>query len=194
MASGVISKNPKKKVLSSQLFSGQNSPEYSKQSQHPSSNKKKTFSLSGILGLNQSIDINKGQESSSSFSQELYQPSYLNKETTLLMSQEKEELKKAINELIAQIKKLGKSTKKVKKELVDATLQPVTEVNQYQVSFLKRFKKFLQNITKNMDQAKDWIQMFKGRSKQKGKFWNRAKKGGQKYMFSGEHSASRSAG
>jgi len=45
-----------------------------------------------------------------------------------------------------------------------------------------------------MDQATDWIQMFNGRSKQKGKFWNRAKKGGQQYMFSGEHSASRSAG
>lgn len=194
MAGRVVTKDPKKKALTSQLFSAQNSPEYSQQSQSQGSTKAKKFSLSGILGLNQSVELNSNHEATNTFSSEFYQPSHLEKETILLQSQQNEELRKTIKQLLLQIKKLSKSTKKIKKEVVDASIQPIAEASEYQVNFLSRLVKYIKNLTKNADQVKDWLQNFNTRSKQKGKFWNRVKKGGQQYMFSGEHSVSRSAG
>ena len=192
MAGGIIQKDPRKKQTSNQPFAGQNSPEYTKQGQDQSKNKPKTFGLSGILGLNQSAEIS--QNSESNFVKELYQPSHLEKESNLLFSQEKEELKKAINELIAQIKKLSKSTKNTKKEIANAVLQPTLDNSLYQINFLQRLKNFLKNVTKNVNEAGEWMEMFAIKCKQRGKFWDRSRKHGQQYMFSGEHSVSRSAG
>jgi len=192
MAGGVVQKDPRKKQTSNQLFAGQNSPEYTKQSQNQAQNKPKTFGLSGILGLNQSTEINPNSESN--FTKELYQPSHLEKESNLLFSQEKEELKKVIDELIAQIEKLSKSAKNTKKEITKTILQPIPDNNLYQINFLQRLKNFLKNVIKNIDEAGEWMEMFAIKCKQKGKFWDRSKKLGQQYMFSSEHSVSRSAG
>ena len=192
MAGGINQKDPRKKQTSNQFFAGQNSPEYTKQAQNQSQNKPRTFGLSGILDLNQSAEIS--QSSETNFAKELYQPSHLEKESNLLFSQEKEELKKAINELITQIKKLSKSAKNTKKEVSNAILLPTLDNSLYQINFLQRLKNFLKNVTKNVNEAGEWMEMFAIKCKQRGKFWDRSKKLGQQYMFSGEHSASRSAG
>ena len=156
MAGGVTQKDPRKKQTSNQSFAGQNSPEYTKQGQNQSQNKPKTFGLSGILGLNQSAEISLNSESN--FAKDLYQPSHLEKESNLLFSQEKEELKKAINQLIAQIKKLSKSAKSTKKEITDAVLQPTLDNSLYQINFLQRLKNFLKNVTKNVSEAGEWME------------------------------------
>ena len=190
MAGGAVIKDPKKQKLSQQLFSGQNSPEYQQQSQQT----KTVGGLRGILGLGQSAEINTGP---SNFGKELYQPSHLEHEATLLVQQDNQELKKAIEELVKQIKSLSHATKNTQKEIEKISLEENPEPSQYKVNFLVRLATYLKNVTKNINEARDWAAMFAIRCKSRGKFWNQAKnkKGlNQQYMFSNEHSSARSVG
>ena len=191
MAGGAIVADPKKiKNFQHQPFSGQNSPEYVKNGVQPP----KTTGLRGVLGLGQSTEINR---SPTNYGTELYQPSHLQHETTLLLQQDNQELKKTITELVEQIKSLSKASKNTQKEIEKISLEENPEPSTYKVNFLKRLVTYLKEVTKNINQAGEWASMFSIRCKQRGKFWNNVKNkktGGEQYLFSNEHSSARSVG
>ena len=191
MAGGAIVADPKKtKNFQHQPFSAQNSPEYVKNGVQPP----KTTGLRGILGLGQSTEINR---SPANYGAELYQPSHLQHEATLLLQQDNQELKKTIAELVEQIKALSTASKNTQKEIEKISLEENPEPSTYKVNFLKRLVTYLKQVTKNINQAGEWASMFSIRCKQRGKFWNNVKNkktGGEQYLFSNEHSSARSAG
>ena len=190
MAGGIVAKDPKNKKQTSQLFSGQNSPEFV----NDNSQSTKTNGLKGILGLGQSAEISKSPQS---FDHELYQPSHLEHQATLLIQQDNQELKKAISQLVEQIKSLTHATKNTQKEIEKIGLEENPEPSIYKVNFLQRLATYLKNVTKNINEAGEWANLFTIRCKQRGKFWNNVKNkkgGGEQYLFSNEHSSARSVG
>jgi hypothetical protein len=182
-------KNPKLgNNLSSEAL--QDSPEVS-------SDKKQTkISLKGILGLGQSVDINKNTSNSEKQSKELfYGLNHLAQEQNVLFDQHQKELEKELISLRDEIGKLAQATDNLEKDVANVALSNISEVSEYQLNFLSRIRIFIENFRKNISDAGLWIEAFAAKKKKKNAFWNNVKdkkKGGDQYLFSNEHSAARS--
>ena len=162
-------------------------------SKPPSSPDSKPFSLRGVLGLGQSVEFSRSS-SQPSEKKIYFAPNHLDQELKILQSQEKEELKKIIQDLQDEIKSMKMSLGQLDTSTAQLLAQPIVEVNKYQVSVLSRIKKFIASLVTDINQASMWVDSFS--QKKKNYFWSTAqnkKKGGQQYMFSSEHSIARSA-
>ena len=158
----------------------------------PSKTKPKT---SGKLLLGQSFHPN--QESKSE--QINWNREFLAKTAAeaqpLFVNQHHQEIQQAINEILDEIKKLKLSTDNLSHEVVQATEQNIPEANEYQLKFLQRIRNIIIQFRQNIDQSCVWLDCSNRKKSRKNAFWNKAKSknGGEQYLFSGEHSASRSA-
>jgi predicted RNase H-like nuclease (RuvC/YqgF family) len=175
-------------------FKSGNSSEVIKDSQLNSAPKK--FSLSGILGLNQTVEINKATAKPENWGKEFFgNINLLQQQEKVLFDQHQKELEKTINELRDEIKKLTQSTDNLDKNIQNIPLENIPEASEYQINFLVRIKNFIANFRKNINEAGTWLESFSQKKKKKNYFWNMArdkKKGGDQYLMSNEHSASRS--
>lgn len=188
---GVMGKFDPKKI---NAFKSANSSEVLKDSQNNVAPKK--FSLSGILGLNQTVEINKNAQKTENWGKEFFgNVNILQQQEKVLFDQKQQELEKAVVDLQDEIKKLTKSTDNLEKDIQKIPLENIPETSEYQVSFLVRIKNFIVNFRKNINEASVWLESFSSKKKKKNYFWNMArnkKKGGEQYMNSNEHSAARS--
>ncbi|MEI8067791.1 MAG: DUF5660 family protein [Candidatus Shapirobacteria bacterium] len=154
------------------------------------------FSLKGILNLGQSIEVNKTPKLESTWKKEyLFGQNNIQRQEETLVREERLELQQEIKELTAEIKKLVNSVKNLDSEVEKVAFQPVIDANEYQIGFLKRIKNLIVNFNQNISEAGAWMESFMHKSKKKNAFWNKAKSknGGEQYLMSSEHSASRSA-
>jgi hypothetical protein len=188
---GIMGKVDPKKI---NLGKFSNSSEVLKDSQNNSAPKK--FSLSGILGLNQTVEINKSAQKTENWGKEFFgNVNLLQQQEKVLFDQHQKELEKAIAELREEIKKLTHSTDNLEKDIQNIPLENIPEASEYQINFLVRIKNFIANFRKNVNEASCWLESFSSKKKKKNYFWNTAKnkkKGGEQYMNSNEHSAARS--
>lgn len=188
---GIMGKVDPKKI---NLNKFGNSSEVLKDSQV--NNAPKKFSLSGILGLNQTVELNKNPPKTENWGKEFFgNVNLLQQQEKVLFDQHQKELEKAITELQEEIKKLAHSTDNLEKDIQNIPLQNFPEASEYQISFLVRIKNFIANFRKNVNEASCWLESFSSKKKKKNYFWNTAKnkkKGGEQYLASNEHSASRS--
>ena len=165
-------------------------------SESQSASNQKVFSLRGILGLGQTVEVNRNQNKSQNWGSEFLGGSHLQKEQQVLLDGRQQELQKTIKNLREEIKKLAKSTDKLGKDIEKAVIEPSTEVSEYEISFLDRIKNFIANFRKNISEASCWMESFSAKKKKRNCFWNQVKNkkgGGEQYLFSNEHSAARSA-
>lgn len=148
------------------------------------------FSLSGILGLNQTVEITKSQDKKVN-----YLVNHLEKEQETLFDSRQQELEKQISELQAEIQKLIRVTEDLDKEVANVALAPIPQASEYQINFLQRVRVFIENFRKNITSASVWLESLAGRKRKRNYYWSmfKSKKGGEQYLFSGEHSAARSA-
>ncbi|MFA5828189.1 MAG: DUF5660 family protein [Candidatus Shapirobacteria bacterium] len=154
---------------------------------------KKKTGLMGILGLGQSVEISKPKLSWGN--EFLGGVSHLQQEENLLLKNQQTELKKTIESLQQEIKKLIKATDSLNTDVEKIALEPIVEVSEYQLHFLDRVKIFIANLRKNLSQASTWLESFQSKKRKKNAFWSKVKnkkEGGEQYLFSGEHSAARS--
>lgn len=158
---------------------------------HSIKNENKLF---GILLPGQSIELNKKETSTINWNREflLKTPT---QEQAIYVSDKNQETQKEIKELLLEIKKLSQNTENLKHEIIQATEQNVVNYDEYQLNFLQRIKMVITNFRKNINEAANWLEMFNRKKSKKNAFWNRAKSknGGEQYLMSSEHSASRSA-
>ncbi len=155
----------------------------------------KKFSLSGILGINQSVEINKNNPKPENWSNEfLSNINYVQEQEKTLFNQKQKELENTIKELQQEIKSLTDSTDNLNQDIQNITLENIPEVSEYQINFLTRIKNFVINFRKNINEASSWLESFTKKKRKKNYFWSMAKskKGGEQYLMSSEHSASRS--
>jgi len=150
---------------------------------------------SGTLSPGESISFDKEKNNSINWSREFLLGS-VQKEETVARQKKDQDVKKAIQELRQEIKKLIESTEGLEKEIANISEQNIVEFNTYQLNFLMRVKTFIVNFSKNISQASSWLESFNHKKSRKNAFWGQVKNkknGGEQYLFSNEHTASRSA-
>jgi molecular chaperone GrpE (heat shock protein) len=156
----------------------------------------KKFSLSGILGLNQTVEINSNTSTKTeSWGKEfLGNINNVQEQERTLLNQRQNELENTIKELQTEIRNLTKSTDNLNQDVQNVALENIPEVSEYQINFLTRIKNFIINFRKNISEASSWLESFSKKKRKRNYFWSMAKskKGGEQYLMSSEHSASRS--
>jgi len=188
---GLMTKIDPKKV---NAFKSANSNEVLKDSQNNTAPKK--FSLSGILGLNQTVELNKNVTKTTNWGKEFFgNVNLLQQQEKAALDNRQKELEKAVTELQDELKKLTHSTDNLEKDVQNVSMENIPEASEYQINFLVRIKNFIINFRKNINEASVWLESFNTKKKKKNYFWNTAKdrkKGGDQYLMSNEHSAARS--
>jgi len=158
---------------------------------------KPIFSLRGILGLGQAVELNRQSDHLQSQKDKvLFGISHLEKEQRYLSDHKQKELEKTIKSLQEEIQKLIKTTQDLDHNVEIAATQTVAEPSEYQITFFQRIQRFIANVRKNISEAGAWLESFGKKKKKRNYFWSTArdrKKGGEQYLFSNEHSAARSA-
>jgi len=161
------------------------------QPSHPSPKK----SEAGVLSPGQSIEFNK-EKKQKSWNQE-FLSNTLESEQKLIIQRQDKDLQQAIEEIRLEIKKLViELDQDLDKEVSNVALTNLPENNQYQLSFLERVRVLISNFRRNVSESQIWLNSFNQKRNKKNAFWGKArnkKSGGQQYLYSGEHSASRSA-
>jgi len=160
-----------------------------------SSVQKSEFKLFGTLFPGQSIEINKKETATNIKWNREFLTKSATQEQAIFVSDKNQETQKEIRELLLEIKKLGESTDNLQSEVQQASFQEIVEINEYQLNFLQRLKMVIVNFRQNINEAGVWLEGFNHKKSKKNAFWNKAKSknGGEQYLNSGEHSASRSA-
>lgn len=193
MAGGTLA-NSKKIPHNNGGFSNEILKDSPKNLQPPS----KKFSFSGILGLGQSVEINRQTDQLQSWGQEFFgQINHLEKEEKFLLDSRQKELEKQIQQLQDEISKLIKATTGLEKQVENVAINTIVDASDYQINFLDRIRKFIANFRQNISQAGIWLEAFAAKKKKRNFFWNQVKNkkgGGEQYLFSNEHGVARSAG
>lgn len=153
--------------------------------------------LFGRLFPGQSIHLNQEKQPNKDFN---WNREFLTKTVTeeqrLFVNQHTQEIQQTIKDLLDEIKKLKLSTDNLTHEINQSSEQNIPEANEYQLKFLQRIKNLIIQFRQNIDQSCTWLASFNNKKSRKNAFWGNVrnkKNGGEQYLFSGEHSASRSA-
>lgn len=152
---------------------------------------------SGTLSPGESVNFNQ-KEKPINWNREFLSQS-IKQEQTVFVNQHTQEIKQEIEDLRLEIKKLVQEAQDLSSEVTDiekAVDQNITDFSEYQINFFTRLKTFIINYRKNVSEAQVWLESFNAKKSRKNAFWNKAKNkksGGEQYLLSGEHSASRSA-
>ena len=161
-----------------------------------SSVKKSPSKLFGTLFPGQSVEINpSSNEPKINWSQEFITKS-LTQEQSLFVNQHTEDIQRSIQDIRLEIKKLTESTQELDNEIQQAVYQNIPEVSEYQVTFLNRIKNLIIKFRQNIDESCVWLNSLNHKKSRKNAFWGNVKSkknGGEQYLFSSEHSVSRSA-
>jgi hypothetical protein len=163
---------------------------------HTSSADNFTNKLFGTLFPGQSIEINSSEKSPKvNWAQEFITKSTV-QEQSIFINQHTQETQKAVAELQSEIKNLIAVTENLDQEIEQTISQNIAEISDYQLNFLERIKIIVVNFRKNISQSCVWLESFNHKKNKKNAFWGKVKNqksGGEQYLFSNEHSASRSA-
>lgn len=156
--------------------------------------KKSTPGFRGILGLNQKVELNKSAPKESWSQEFLHGLNHLVNEEKVLLDNKQKEIQTAIEEIRQEIKKLYQTSQVLDREIEKTVFQPVIESSQYQLNFLIRLKNIIIGFRQNISEASIWLESFQSKKRKKNAFWSKVKSktGGEQYLNSGEHSASRS--
>jgi hypothetical protein len=161
-----------------------------------SSQPKTEKKLSGILFPGQSINLKQEKQPNNINWNHEFLLKTANQEQPLFVNQHHQEIQQAINEILNEIKKLKLSTDNLTHEIDQASEQNIPEANEYQLKFLQRIKNIIVQFRQNINQSCVWMESFNHKKSRKNAFWGNVrnkKNGGEQYLFSSEHSASRSA-
>ena len=152
------------------------------------------FSLRGILGLNQSVEIHKTQ-ADKLWTKENFHLNIIGEQDRKALENKQHELEAVVEQLKLEVKKLTVATSELDSNLSHATMENTPDANEYQVSFLVRLKNLVIAFRRNINEASCWLDSFQSKKKKQknSNYWKNLKtKSGLKYLMSDEHSAARS--
>lgn len=104
------------------------------------------------------------------------------------------ELKIQLKFLQEEVLTLAQQTKDLSSEAQIAAMQVSIEPGVYHVIFFEKLIEFLKSFNKKIEEASVWLYASNKRAQKKNVWGARYKKHGAKYLLSGEHYVSRSAG
>ena len=120
--------------------------------------------------------------------------SHRNEEWNKVFSAKEIQTERRIEDLRVQLKELGKQVKKLDTNLQKAVDTPVVEYGEYQVNYLEHLKEMIRNFALKVNQANSWLEVYNGRSKKMGAYWNMAKSKGSSFTQNNERSIATSIG
>jgi uncharacterized protein DUF5660 len=152
-------------------------------------------SETGVLTPGQSVEFNKEVPEKKPWSQEFISND-LETDQKLIIQRQGKEKQSLIEGIKLEIEKIiiNSDDPKSHQEVMKAVAVNIPENNQYQLGFFDGIKRRL--TTQDISNSGIWLETFNQKKGKQTSFWGKArnkKSGGQKYLFSGEHSASRSA-
>jgi len=103
------------------------------------------------------------------------------------------ELKLQLHALMNEIAEVAKGTQELGEETMKASIQAPVEPGIYHVVFFEKLLEFLKSFRKKINSANVWLASANSRA-QKKNYWAKYKKHGGKFLLSGEHYLTRSAG
>jgi len=155
-------------------------------------------SFSGEIIAGESLEINEVLTGQHKEKQVLRQRLQLER---TLRFEEKESINKKTNELKIQLKAiqeevlyLSLSTQDLAEETQLAAMQAPVEPGIYHLLFFEKLLEFIKSFRKKIEEAGVWLHATNQRAAKKNSWAARYKKHGAKYLLSGEHYLTRSAG
>lgn len=118
-------------------------------------------------------------------------------------AKESQEVKQEIQNLIMEIKQLGKSARELESQVVEATGHAVVKPGKYHKSFFRFVLSIIRDAKAKIDSAGTWLSAMKGKQKKgmaggkqkkKSNYWDMAKKHGSQFTLSGERAVSNQVG
>ncbi|MFA5750233.1 MAG: DUF5660 family protein [Candidatus Shapirobacteria bacterium] len=151
--------------------------------------------LFGTLFPGQSIEFNHSEKQKDINWNKEFLTQSLSQEQAIFINNHDEEVEQTIKQLRLEIKKLSEDTEDLDIQVQQTIFQDTFEINQYQLNFFERIKRLIINFRQNINKANIWLESFNHKKSKRNAFWNKAKSknGGEQYLMSSEHSASRSA-
>jgi hypothetical protein len=117
----------------------------------------------------------------------------LREEDEIRMQKKSNELKIQLHALMEEVAALAQTTQGLSDEIKVAAMQAPVEPGVYHVIFFEKLIEFIKSFRKKVEDASVWLHATNTRA-QKKNFWARYKKHGGKFLLSGEHYLTRSAG
>jgi len=104
------------------------------------------------------------------------------------------ELKMQLNAISKEILAIAVETEELSEDIKLAVMQAPVEPGVYHVIFFEKLLEFIKSFRKKISEAHVWLHALNKRAQKKNAWGARYKKHGAKYLLSGEHYLSRSAG
>jgi len=118
------------------------------------------------------------------------------REQEILVEQKTNELRIQIKSIREEIQKIAEVTTQLDQETQIAAMQAPIEPSTYELFFIEKILEFLKSFRAKIEDANTWLMSANRRAnrKNKNKWGQNYKKHGARYLLSGEHYVSRSAG
>lgn len=115
---------------------------------------------------------------------------------TVLFNRRNEEVKRKIEEIQKELKKLAGEIVHLNQSTQTAIEEEVVDPGTYHMNFFEQLLSFLVGLRKRVTESRHWASMAQNRSKTKSYYWKQADKkaGGTKYMLSQERQVATQTG
>lgn len=144
---------------------------------------KNQFSASqNELQPGQTIDLKENTPKQTRFTPEFN----LQYQEKTLWSNEKEEIRWQIAQILKELKKLAQATQNLSKEVDIAIEQTPVEPGKYHLSFLEKLKQTLVLLRKRVTDSATWLAAFNQKVRKRNYYWAQVRKSGTKFMLSQE--------
>ena len=117
----------------------------------------------------------------------------LHQEESLMIQKKTNELRMQLKAITDEVILLAKTTSGLGTQVEIASMQAPIEPGIYHVVFFEKLLSFIISFRKNIQESTNWLFSVNKRA-QKKNYWSSYKKHGAKFLLSGEHYVTRSAG
>ncbi|MBN1169312.1 hypothetical protein JXA63_05500 [Candidatus Woesebacteria bacterium] len=114
-------------------------------------------------------------------------------EERLRVQEKTNQLRLELKVIMDEVLVLSQSTQELGEEIQIAAMQAPIEPGEYHIAFFEKLLSFITSFRKKIEKASTWLAVSNQRA-QKKNYWAQYKKHGSKFLLSGEHYLTRSAG
>jgi hypothetical protein len=149
----------------------------------------------GELKPNQPVSFeNREDELRRSFERRIRQQEIIRRQEFEVFSAKKEEEKKKIKALQAEVLKLAKEFGQLDKEVKVAVIQQTVNPGVYHEAFFTKLISFIKSLRQKIGDASAWLSTANKRARKQPYYWRQFKKSGTKFMLSQERYMATQAG
>lgn len=116
------------------------------------------------------------------------------REEHLVFSAKEQETKNKVDQLIAEVGKMAGAVKELEDQVQAAAFIAPVSPGVYHETFFEKLISFIKAMTKNVNDASNWLSTSTSKAKKNPYYWQQVKKSGTKYLLSSERYMATQAG